>query len=132
MSATFLQVYFVCIKGSTWEGRKKWFYFTCKALLFLEIIKFKHFRYFSSNAQPWNTKHMLLNNLGSKHSLVVKFGQFIYYHKINFFVEKICENCGLETSSRLFPIFKESSIKRNLRRPACWFGLISIALLLPI
>ena len=29
----------------------------------------------SSNAQAWNTKHILLNNLGSKHSLVIKFGQ---------------------------------------------------------
>ena len=27
----------------------------------------------SSNAQAWHTKHILLNNLGSKHSLVVKF-----------------------------------------------------------
>ena len=27
--------------------------------------------------QAWNTKHILLNNLGSKHSLVMKFGQFM-------------------------------------------------------
>ena len=31
---------------------------------------------------------------------------------------------------RPFLIFKESSVKRNLRRPACWFGLIFIVLLL--
>ena len=31
----------------------------------------------SSNVQAWNTKHILLNNLGSKHSLVMKFGQFM-------------------------------------------------------
>ena len=28
----------------------------------------------SSNAQARNTKHILLNNLGSQHSLVLKFG----------------------------------------------------------
>ena len=32
----------------------------------------------SSNATALNTKHILLNNLGSKHSLVMKFGQFMY------------------------------------------------------
>ena len=31
----------------------------------------------SSNAEAWNTKHVLLNNLGSKHSLVIKYGQFM-------------------------------------------------------
>ena len=35
----------------------------------------------SSNGQAWNTKHILLNNLGSKHSLVMKFGQFMYYKR---------------------------------------------------
>ena len=38
----------------------------------------------SSNAQAWNTKHILLNNLGSKHSLVMKSGQFKQYYKIIF------------------------------------------------
>ena len=36
-----------------------------------------------------------------------------------FFIKKFCEKCGLETSSRPFLIFKESSVKRNLRRSAC-------------
>ena len=31
----------------------------------------------SSNAQAWNTKHILQNNLGIKRSLVMKFGQFM-------------------------------------------------------
>ena len=31
----------------------------------------------SSNAQAWNAKYILLNNLGSKCSLVMKFGQFM-------------------------------------------------------
>ena len=30
-----------------------------------------------SNAQAWNKKHILLNNLGHEHNLVMKFGQFM-------------------------------------------------------
>ena len=51
---------------------------------------------------------------------------------LTFFIIKFYGKCGLETSSRPFLIFKESSVKINLRRSACWFGLISIALLLRI
>ena len=43
----------------------------------------------SSNAQAWNTKHILLKNLGSKHSLVIKFGQFMQYYKTKIFYQKI-------------------------------------------
>ena len=66
----------------------------------------------SSNAQAWNTKHILLNNLGSKRSLVMKFDQFMQYYKRKFFIKKFYEKCGLKTSSRPFLIFKESSVKR--------------------
>ena len=48
----------------------------------------------SSNASTWNSKHILLNNLGNKdsvlnnlgnkHSVVVKFGQFINITKEHF------------------------------------------------
>ena len=38
----------------------------------------------SSHAQAWNTKRILLNNLEGKRSLVMKFGQFMQYHKIIF------------------------------------------------
>ena len=65
----------------------------------------------SSNAQAWNTKHILLNNLGSKCSLVMKFDQFMQYYKIIFFIKKFYEKCGLENSSRAFLIVKESSVK---------------------
>ena len=86
----------------------------------------------SSNAQAWDTKHVLLNNLGSKRSLVMKYGQFVKYHKINFFIKKFYEKCGLETSSRPFLIFKESSVKKIPWRLACWFRQILIDLLLHI
>ena len=46
----------------------------------------------SSNAQAWNTKHILLNNLGSKHSLLMKFCQFMQYYKIIFFIKKFYQN----------------------------------------
>ena len=85
-----------------------------------------HFRYSNiitpSNAQAWNTKHILLNNLGSKCSLVTKFGQFMQYYKIIFFIKKFYEKCGVETSFRPFLIFKESSVKKIMWRSACWFG----------
>ena len=111
----------------------KCFYFISKALLVLEIIKSWFFRYSnvmtSSNALAWNTKHNLQNNLRSKESLVMKLGQFVYY-KTKFFIKKLCEKCGLETSARPFLIFKEYFVKRNLRRSACWFGQILIVLLI--
>ena len=46
----------------------------------------------SSNAQPWNTKNILLNNLGSKRSLVMKFSQFMQYYKIIFLSKNSTKN----------------------------------------
>ena len=40
VSATFLLVYFVCLKDSTCETKKNVFYITSEALFVLEIIKF--------------------------------------------------------------------------------------------
>ena len=76
-------------------------------------------------------QNILLNNLGNKRSLVMKFGQFMWHCKIKL-IKKLCEKCDMGISSRPFLIFKESVVKKSLRRPACWFGLISIALLLHI
>ena len=137
VSTTFLLICFVYLKESTCKTRKNAFYVTSKSLLVLEIIKFWQFRYStimtSSNAQAWNTKHILLNNLyWGKCSLVMRFGQFMQYYKIIFFIKKFYEKCDLETSSRPFLIFKESSVKKILWRSACWFGQILIDLLLQI
>ena len=60
------------------------------------------------------TQNTLLNNLGSKCSLVMKFDQFMQYFKIAFFIKKFYEKCGLETSTRPFLIFKKSSVKKIL------------------
>ena len=78
----------------------------------------------SSDAKAWNNKHILLNNVGSKHSLVMKFGQL----KKKNVIQNFCEKCCPETSSRPFFIFKEHSVKRNVRRRARWFGQILIVL----
>ena len=76
-------------------------------------------------------KHILLNNLGSKCSLVIKFGQFMQYYKIIFLSKNYTKNVGgLETSSRPFLIFKESSVKMIMWRSACIFGQILKDLLL--
>ena len=136
MSATFLEVCFIYLKEGTFETRKNAFYFTSKALFVLEIIRFQHFRYSnimtSSNAQAWNTKHILLNNLESKCSLIMKFSQVMQYYKINFFIKQFYEKYVLETSSRSFLIFKKSSVKKILWSSACWFGQMLIELLLHI
>ena len=65
------------------------------------------------------TRNTLLNNLGSKCSLVIKFGQFMQYYKIIFFIKKFYKKCGRETSFRPFSIFKESSVKKILWRSVC-------------
>ena len=79
-----------------------------------------------------NKKHILLNNLGSKHNLVMKLGQFMYYYKRKFLIKKLYKKYGPETSSRRFLIFKESFVKRNLRRSVFSFGQILIVLLISI
>ena len=50
----------------------------------------------SSNAQAWNMKHILLNNLGIKHSLAMKFGQFMQYYKIVFLLKNYTKNVAWE------------------------------------
>ena len=64
-------------------------------------------------------RNILLNNLESKCSLVIKFGQFMQYYKITFFIKEFYEKCVQETSSRAFLIFKESSVEKILWRSAC-------------
>ena len=45
-------------------------------------------------------KNILLNNLGSKRHLIMKFGQFIYYYKRKRFIKNFYEKYGLEISFR--------------------------------
>ena len=127
----------VCMskREDLWNKEKCLFFFTSRALLVLEIITFLNFQIFKCHnvIKCLSMKHEahFTEWLGKQHSLVMKFGQFITSQD-NFFIIKFYGKCGLETSSRPFFIFKESSVKRNPRRPVCWFGLILIALLLHI
>ena len=52
-------------------------------------------------------KYISLNNLRSKHSLFMKFSQFMLYYKRKNFIKKLSKNCGLKTSSRPFSVCKE-------------------------
>ena len=45
----------------------------------------------------------------SKHNLLMKFGQFMSYSKINNFIKKFYKNCSLKTSSRHPFVCKEGS-----------------------
>ena len=53
-----------------------------------------------------NNKYILLNNLGSKHGLLMKVGLFISYSERNNF-KNLYKKFGLKTSSRPFRVCKE-------------------------
>ena len=55
----------------------------------------------------------LLNKLGSKHSLLMKSGQFMSYYKRKDFIKKFYKHCNLKISFRPFCVGK---IKNNI----CW------------
>ena len=56
-----------------------------------------------------NKKYILLNNLRSKHCLLMKFGQFMSYYKRKNFIKNLYKKYGLKTSSRPFCVCKELS-----------------------
>ena len=63
----------------------------------------------SSNAETCKTKCILLNNSGSKHSLLMNFGQVISYYKRKDFFKEFYKNCDLKTNFRSFQVCKELS-----------------------
>ena len=117
---------FCVSKRQHFRNKEKWFLLHFESSFRSwnnQILTFSIFKIMtSSNAQAWNTKHILLSNLESKHNLLMKFGQFMQSHKIIFFIKKFYKICDLETSSRPFLIFKESFVKKILWRSACWSG----------
>ena len=52
-------------------------------------------------------EYILLNNLGSKHILLMKFGQLMSYYKRKNFMKKFHKNCDLKTSFRPFCVCKD-------------------------
>ena len=107
VSATFLLVSLLSVNESTYQTRKSVFYFTSKALFVLEKIKFK----FHDVIKCLSIKEEIhfTENLVSKHSLFMKFDQFMSYYKRKNFIKKFPKNCGLKTSSRPFCVCKELS-----------------------
>ena len=67
----------------------------------------------NAHAQARNTKHILLNNLGSKQSDNEIWPVYAILENKFFFVKKLYEKCGLKTSSRPFMVFKEPSAKKD-------------------
>ena len=53
----------------------------------------------SLNAWAEKKKYILLNNLGSKHTLLMKFGQFMSYYERKKIIKKFYKNCNLKTFS---------------------------------
>ena len=76
----------------------------------------------SWKAWPWSKKYVLLNSLGSKHSLVITFGQFISCYKRKTFTKKFYKKCGLETSSRPFRVIKNQTQPMKFLKQADHIG----------
>ena len=60
----------------------------------------------SSDVQAKNKKYIFLYNLGSEHSLLLKSGHFMLYHKRKKFIRKSCKNYDLRPSSMPFCVCK--------------------------
>ena len=113
VSATFLLVCFLSLTESICKTWKNLFYFTSKALF---VPRKSNFRISDIQVslrcqmpKQKTKKYALLNNLGSKRDLLMKFGQFVSYYQRKDFIKKICRNCNLKTSSRPFCVRKELS-----------------------
>ena len=71
---------------------QKIFSFSRKSKFRILDIKFHDFIKWLSTEK----KYILLSNLGSKHSLLMKFGLFISYYKRKKFMKKLYKNCDLK------------------------------------
>ena len=61
----------------------------------------------SSNAYASNKEYFLLDNLGHKHSLLMKFDQFISYYRRKKLIKTFYKNYSLKTSFRPFRVCKK-------------------------
>ena len=117
VTATVLLVCFVVSlfsKGEHLWNKEKKFYFTSKALFVFEIIKFQLFRFsniMTSSMLKHELRNDLLNNLRIKQSDNEIWP--VWYYNRKFFIKKLYEKCGLETSCMHFLIFKKSSVKKE-------------------
>ena len=72
-----------------------------------QILEFYILKFY--DVIKWLSIKQEMNNLGSKQSLLMKFGQFMSYYKRKNLIKKLYQNCGLKTSSRPFFVCKELS-----------------------
>ena len=135
MSATFLPVYFLCLKGSTLKTRKNVFISLRKFFLFLRSSSFN----FSDIQMSWRhqmSKHETRNIL---YGITWEVNTVWWWNsaslcrvtKEQFLTKKYVKNVAW----KLVPgslIFKESSLKKNFRRSVCWFWQVLIVLLIYI
>ena len=136
MSATALLVCFVCLKERTFEIRENVFYFTSKALFVLEINQILTFSDIQMSWRHQMHKHETRNvfswiNWEINTAWWWNLTSLCKITKENF-IKNFYEKWDLETSSKLFLLFKESSVKRNLRRSVYSFGQVLIVLLVHI
>ena len=118
VSATFLLVCFLSLKESFCQNWEECFLFHFKS--FFLFLKSK-FRILDIQVS-W--RHQM-PNLGSKHSLLMKFTQFSSYYKRKNFIKKLCKNCDLKTSSRLFWVCKELSTA-SIGKWNFWSNLLTL------
>ena len=94
---------FCVSKRQHFRNKEKWFLFHFESSFRSwnnQILTFSIFKIMTlSNAQAWDTKHILLNNLASKCSLVIKFRQFMQYYKRIF----LSKNSTKNVVWKLFP-----------------------------
>ena len=74
---------FLGLNESICQVKKNVFYFTSKPLFVLRKSNFRilHFQISWCHPVPKHKTYISLNYLGSKHSLLMKFGQFMSYYK---------------------------------------------------
>ena len=109
---------FLDLNESTCQIKKSIFISLQNLFLFLKKLNFSilHFQILWCHQMPKHKTrniYISLNNLVSKHSLLMKFGHFMSHYKRKNFIKKVCKNCGLKTSSRLFCGCKDSIGKLN-------------------
>ena len=103
--AAFLLVYFLSLKESTCETRRNFFLFQFKnSFCSWENLEFQIFKFYNGIK-----KYILLNNLGIKQILLMKFDRFTSHYTRKKLVKKFYKKCYLNTTSKPFCVCKELS-----------------------
>ena len=101
-----ISILFSMSKNSLFKTKKQMLFIIFQRLF--SFLRYSNLRILESNASrpsqmlKYETrKCILLNNLGRKHSLVIKFGQFMWYYKRKTFIKIFNKNVGLQTPSQV-------------------------------